>query len=51
MLGKDTTAVRKTCHIVSREAKTPSATLEEFARNNGQILLPLVELITQPESP
>jgi transposase-like protein len=39
--------VKKPYHIVSREAKTASATFEEFAKANGQILLPLVELITQ----
>jgi transposase-like protein len=33
--------------MVSREAKTASAAVDEFARANGQILLPLVELITQ----
>jgi putative transposase len=44
---KDTTAVEKPYHIVSREAATASAALEEFAKANGQILLPLVELITQ----
>jgi hypothetical protein len=41
------TAVKKPHHIVSREEKTASATLEKFAKANGQILLPLVELITQ----
>jgi len=45
--GKDTTAVKKPYHIVSRDAETASATLEEFAKANGPILLPLVELITQ----
>ena len=39
--------MKKPYHIVSREAKTASAAVEEFARANGQILLPLVELITQ----
>jgi transposase-like protein len=39
--------VKKPYHIVSREAETASATLEEFAKANGQSLLPLVELITQ----
>jgi putative transposase len=39
--------VKKPYHIVSRDAETASATLEEFAKTNGQILLPLVELITQ----
>jgi putative transposase len=39
--------VKKPYHIVSREAETASASMEEFAKANGQILLPLVELITQ----
>lgn len=39
--------MKKPYHIVSREAETASATLEEFAKANGQILLPLVELITE----
>jgi transposase-like protein len=39
--------VKKPYHIVSREAETASATLEEFAKANGQLLLPLVELITE----
>lgn len=32
---------------MSREAETAAASLAEFAQANGQILLPLVELITQ----
>jgi transposase-like protein len=47
ILERDTTAVKKTYHIVNRDAKSASATLEAFAKANGQILLPLVELITQ----
>jgi transposase-like protein len=39
--------VKKTYHIVSRDSKSAAATLEQFAQANGQILLPLVELITQ----
>ncbi len=39
--------MKKPYHIVSREAETAAASLEEFAKTNGQILLPLVELITQ----
>ena len=39
--------MKKPYHIVAREAKAASATVEEFAQANGQILLPLVELITQ----
>jgi hypothetical protein len=49
ILGKDTTAVKKPYHIVSREAQTASATMQEFAKANGQILLPLVGLITQAQ--
>jgi transposase-like protein len=47
ILERDTTAVKKPYHIVSREAETAAASMEEFAKANGQILLPLVELITQ----
>jgi putative transposase len=39
--------VKKPYHIVSREAETAAASMQEFAKANGQILLPLVELITQ----
>lgn len=39
--------MKKTYHIVSRDSKSAAATLEQFAQANGQILLPLVELITQ----
>jgi putative transposase len=39
--------VKKTYHIVSHDSKSAAATLEQFAQANGQILLPLVELITQ----
>jgi putative transposase len=39
--------VKKPYHIVSREAEKAAASLEEFTKANGQILLPLVELITQ----
>lgn len=39
--------MKKPYHIVSREEKSASAAVEEFAKANGQILLPLVELITQ----
>ena len=39
--------MKKPYHIVSREAETASGALEEFAKANGQILMPLVELITQ----
>ena len=33
--------------MVDREAAAALATVEEFAKANGQILLPLVELVTQ----
>ena len=39
--------MKKTYHIVNRDSKSAAATLEQFAQANGQILLPLVELITQ----
>jgi putative transposase len=39
--------VKKTYHIVNREEKTAAASLEQFAKANGQLLLPLIELITQ----
>ena len=39
--------MKKPYHIVSREAKTASAAMEKFAKANGPILLPLIELITQ----
>jgi putative transposase len=39
--------VKKPYHIVSKDAQSASKTLQEFAQANGQILLPLVELITQ----
>jgi hypothetical protein len=39
--------VKKTYHIVSREEKTAAASIEQFAKSNGQFLLPLVELVTQ----
>jgi putative transposase len=38
--------VRKTYHIVNRDEKTAAASLEQFAKSNGQLLLPLIELIT-----
>ena len=39
--------MKKTYHIVDRDAQSAAATLEQFAKANGQLLLPLVELITQ----
>jgi putative transposase len=43
----DTTAVKKTYHIVNREEKSAAAAIEQFAKANGQLLLPLVEMITR----
>jgi len=39
--------VKKPYHIVNREEKDAAAAIEQFAKLNGQLLLPLVELITQ----
>lgn len=39
--------MKKTYHIVNREEKTAAASIEQFAKSNGQLLLPLIELITQ----
>jgi transposase-like protein len=39
--------VKKPYHIVNREEKTAAAAIEEFAKANGQMLLPLIELITE----
>lgn len=39
--------MKKTYHIVGHEAAAAAATVQEFAKANGQILLPLVELVTQ----
>jgi len=50
ILRKDTTAVKKTYHIVNLEEKSAAASIEQFAKSNGQLLLPLIELI-RPESP
>ena len=47
ILERTTTAVKKPYHIVDREAETAAAAIEEFAQANGQILLPLMELVTQ----
>ena len=43
----DTTAVKKTYHIVNRDEQSAAASLEQFAKSNGQLLLPLVELISE----
>jgi transposase-like protein len=39
--------VKKPYHIVNREEKGAAAAIEQFAKSNGQLLLPLIELITQ----
>ena len=39
--------MKKPYHIVSRDAACASAQIEKFAKANGQVLLPLVELSTQ----
>ena len=39
--------MKKPYHIVNRDAQSASKSIQEFAQANGQILLPLVELITQ----
>lgn len=39
--------MRKPYHIVNREEKSAAAAIEQFAKSNGQLLLPLIELITQ----
>lgn len=38
--------MKKTYHIVNREEETAAASIEQFAKSNGQLLLPLIELIT-----
>jgi putative transposase len=39
--------VKKPYHIVNREEKSAADAVEQFAKANGQLLLPLVELITE----
>ena len=39
--------MKRTYHIVNREEKSAAASIEQFAKSNGQLLLPLIELITQ----
>ena len=39
--------MKKTYHIVNREEKSAAASIEQFAKSNGQLLLPLIELITE----
>lgn len=38
--------MKKPYHIVNREEKGATAAIEQFAKSNGQLLLPLIELIT-----
>jgi hypothetical protein len=47
ILERKTTAVKRTYHMVDRKAAAAVAKVEEFAKANGQTLLPLVELVTQ----
>jgi hypothetical protein len=42
--------VRKTYHSINREEKTASASIEQFAKANGQLSPPLIELITEARS-
>jgi putative transposase len=42
---KEPTAVKKPYHIVTRAAKESAAVIEQFCQSNGQILLPIVNLI------
>jgi putative transposase len=44
---KGETAVKQNYHVLDRNAKEAERNLESFCRANGQILLPLVELIEQ----
>ena len=39
--------MKKTYHIVDREEQKAAAAVEQFAKSNGQLLLPLPELVTQ----
>ena len=39
--------MKKPYHIVNREEKSAAGVIEQFAKSNGQLLLPLIELITQ----
>ncbi len=39
--------MKKPYHIVNRDAECASAQIERFAKANGQLMLPLLELITQ----
>lgn len=42
--------MKKPYHIVDRDSETAALSASEFAKANGQILLPLMELITQARS-
>lgn len=39
--------MKKPYHIVNKDAKSASESIAQFAKANGQALLPLVELVTQ----
>lgn len=39
--------MKKTYHIVDRNEQSAAAAVEQFAKSNGQFLLPLLELVTQ----
>lgn len=39
--------MKKTYHIVNRDEQTAAAAVEQFAKSNGQFLLPLLELVTE----
>ena len=39
--------MKKTYHIVNRDEQSAAAAVEQFAKSNGQFLLPLLELVTQ----
>ena len=41
------TAVKRPYHVVNRENEAAAQQLQEFARVNGQYLLPLVDLVTE----
>jgi hypothetical protein len=44
-IRKEPTAVKKTYHIVTRAARESAEVIEQFCQANGQILLPIVNLI------
>src|SRR5215813_7771231 len=44
-IRKEPTAVKKPYHIVTRAAQESAAIIEQFCQANGQILLPIVNLI------